>query len=56
MSANNHNPIIQFPKRTIHQSHDIYGRDSLSYQAVIIDCFKARLDPELLERDRCEIP
>ncbi|MEO1219603.1 MAG: Rpn family recombination-promoting nuclease/putative transposase [Bacteroidota bacterium] len=38
------------PMHTIYQSHDAYGRSSLKYQAIMIDCLRGRLETELLER------
>ncbi|MEO1300917.1 MAG: Rpn family recombination-promoting nuclease/putative transposase [Bacteroidota bacterium] len=50
MSTDSHNPIIQPPGYTIPQSHDAYGKDSLKYDEIVIDCFKSRLNPGLLQR------
>ncbi|MEO1301535.1 MAG: Rpn family recombination-promoting nuclease/putative transposase, partial [Bacteroidota bacterium] len=50
MSTDNPNRIIQVPKQIIHQSHDIYGKDSLNYSEIIVDCLKMRLNKKLLER------
>ncbi|MEN0016229.1 MAG: Rpn family recombination-promoting nuclease/putative transposase, partial [Bacteroidota bacterium] len=50
MSTNDDANPMQEPKNTIYQSHDAYGRSSLKYQALMIDCLRGQLEPELLER------
>ncbi|MEO1219075.1 MAG: Rpn family recombination-promoting nuclease/putative transposase [Bacteroidota bacterium] len=50
VSTDSHNPIIQPPGYTIPQSHDAYGKDALQYDEIVIDCFKSRLNPGLLQR------
>ena len=49
MRTNDDN-LVQEPKRGIYQSHDTYGRSSLKYHVIMIDCLKGRLEPELIER------
>ncbi|MEO1218916.1 MAG: hypothetical protein AAFV97_00225, partial [Bacteroidota bacterium] len=50
MSRNEDANPMQEPKHTIYQSHDAYGRSSLKYQTIMIDCLRGRLETELLER------
>ena len=50
MRTSGHKRIIRVPNRIIYQSHDVYGKDSLKYEEIIIDCLKSRLSPNLIQR------